>query len=209
VLPAAMVAGFQFPLLVALLGRGGDGVGRDTARAYALNTAGAIVGSLAGAFIMLWQPAAGFPLPENHSEWMALSAGVGFALTNVITRRSSHLSLRTKSMAIWLGVVTMAILFMPFQPAPIPSPAFLSSSQWLAMGGIGVLLMLATLGVQYGITHMPVTRASVIFLFEVVVAAVASYYLADEAMTLREWIGGSLIVTAALLAAQSDNVNAG
>ena len=50
VLPAALVAGFQFPLLVSLLGRGGHDVGRHTARAYALNTAGAIVGSLAGGF---------------------------------------------------------------------------------------------------------------------------------------------------------------
>ena len=68
--------------------------------------------------------------------------------------------------------------------------------------------MLATVMVQYGITHMPVTRASVIFLFEVVVAAVASYYLADEAMTMREWIGGSLIVAAAILAARQDSANA-
>ena len=50
VLPAAIIAGFQFPLLVALLGRGGHGVARHTARAYALNTAGAIAGSLAGGF---------------------------------------------------------------------------------------------------------------------------------------------------------------
>lgn len=165
----------------------------------------AIASSLIGAFIMLWQPATGFPLPENYSEWMALSAGIGFALTNVLTRKSSHLSLRTKSMSIWIGVMIMATLFMPFQTVPIPTPGVFSSTQWLALGGVGVLLMLATLMVQYGITHMPVTRASVIFLFEVVVAAVASYYLADEAMTLREWIGGSLIVVAALLAAQGDN----
>ena len=50
VLPASLVAGFQFPLLVSLLGRGGRGVASHTARAYALNTAGAIVGSLAGGF---------------------------------------------------------------------------------------------------------------------------------------------------------------
>lgn len=50
VLPASLVAGFQFPLLVSLLGRGGRGVASHTARAYALNTAGAITGSLAGGF---------------------------------------------------------------------------------------------------------------------------------------------------------------
>lgn len=50
VLPAAIIAGYQFPLLVALLGRGGQSVATHTARAYALNTVGAISGSLAGGF---------------------------------------------------------------------------------------------------------------------------------------------------------------
>ena len=44
----AVVAGVQFPLLVALLGRGGRRIGRDVGRAYAWNTLGAIAGSLAG-----------------------------------------------------------------------------------------------------------------------------------------------------------------
>src|SRR5436305_1725257 len=50
VLPAAAVAGYQFPLLVGLLGAGERGVGREVGLAYAANTAGAIVGSLAGGF---------------------------------------------------------------------------------------------------------------------------------------------------------------
>jgi len=53
VLPAAVVSGFQFPLLVALLGRGGSKVGRHVANAYAWNTLGAIAGSLAGGFGLL------------------------------------------------------------------------------------------------------------------------------------------------------------
>src|SRR6185369_10687759 len=50
VFPAATVAGYQFPLLVGLLGRGEERVGADVGRAYATNTFGAIVGSLAGGF---------------------------------------------------------------------------------------------------------------------------------------------------------------
>lgn len=53
VLPAAFVAGVQFPLLVALLGRGREAVGRQIGQAYAWNTAGAITGSLAGGFGLL------------------------------------------------------------------------------------------------------------------------------------------------------------
>jgi len=50
VLPAAVVAGYQFPLLVGLLGAGERRVGREVGLAYASNTLGAIVGSLAGGF---------------------------------------------------------------------------------------------------------------------------------------------------------------
>lgn len=50
VLPAAIVAGYQFPMLIALLGQGRAGVARHTGEAYAANTLGAIIGSLAGGF---------------------------------------------------------------------------------------------------------------------------------------------------------------
>ena len=50
VFPAAFIAGVQFPLLIALLGRGRENVGRQIGAAYAWNTAGAIAGSLAGGF---------------------------------------------------------------------------------------------------------------------------------------------------------------
>lgn len=55
VLPAAVVAGVQFPMLIALLGQGRENVGRDVGSAYAWNTAGAIGGSLAGGFALIPQ----------------------------------------------------------------------------------------------------------------------------------------------------------
>jgi len=53
VLPASTVAGFQFPLLVALLGSGRDGVGRHVGLAYAFNTVGSIAGAILGGFVLL------------------------------------------------------------------------------------------------------------------------------------------------------------
>jgi spermidine synthase len=53
VLPASIVAGVQFPMLIALLGSGNDGVGRDIGQTYAWNTAGAIAGSLLGGFVLI------------------------------------------------------------------------------------------------------------------------------------------------------------
>jgi len=53
VLPAALVAGYQFPLLIGLLGRGGERVGRHVGLAYAWNTAGAVAGALLGGFVLI------------------------------------------------------------------------------------------------------------------------------------------------------------
>ena len=66
---------------------------------------------------------------------------------------------------------------------------------------VALLLVAATMLVQFGVTQLSAIRASVLFLFELVVAAIASYYLAHEAMSLNEWIGGLLIITAAIISA--------
>ncbi len=53
ILPGAVVAGYQFPMLVALLGEGRKDLGRQVGMTYAWNTVGSIVGSLAVGFVVL------------------------------------------------------------------------------------------------------------------------------------------------------------
>ncbi len=161
--------------------------------------------ALLGAYIMLAGPfsqlANHWPIPQNMPEWLALTSGIAFAVANVITRKSSHLTIRAKSFAVWIGVVGTALLLAPFVSDHFPAPSFFSASNWLVMGFIAILLMAATILVQFGVTQLTAIRSSVLFLFELVVAAIASYYLAHEVMSMNEWIGGSLIIAAALIAA--------
>lgn len=164
----------------------------------------AITISLMGAYIMLTNPLSGtlsLPIPQSKSDWLALSAGMGFALTNVITRKASYLSLHAKSFAVWIGVIAMVLLWLPFIHTSLPAPQLITLKQWLIIVLIALLIMAATYFVQYGVTKITATRASVLFLFELIVAAVASYYLTSEVMTLSEWIGGALILSAAVFAA--------
>jgi spermidine synthase len=53
VFPAAVVAGYQFPLLFALLGHGQRDVSKQVGTAYAFNTAGSIAGSLLAGFVLI------------------------------------------------------------------------------------------------------------------------------------------------------------
>ena len=63
---------------------------------------------------------------------------------------------------------------------------------------IGIVLWLVNAIVQFGLTHTLANQAIVILLFELVVAAAGSWLLAGESMGLRDWIGGALIIAAAL-----------
>jgi len=166
----------------------------------------AIAVSLLGAFVMLYNPqVSSLPLPRDTAEWLALSAGIGFSLTNVLTRQSTHLSVRAKSFAVWVGVLAMSLAYILLSNEVFPNPHTLTMTNWMVMIIIAILLLAATVLVQYGVTKIPATRASVIFLFELVVAAIASYYLAHEVMALNEWVGGSLIVLAAIFAASEQS----
>lgn len=168
-----------------------------------------ILVSLLGASTMLYDPLQpnSLPLPQSASDWLAVSAGLGFALTNVITRKSNHLSLVAKAFSIWGGVVLLSLLGMLLFGDNLVSPLSFSEVEWGIVLLVALMLFASALLVQYGVTHIAATSASVIFLFELVVAAVAAYLLAGEAMDLNEWVGGALIVFAAIYSSTRATAN--
>ncbi len=85
VLPAAFISGIQFPLLVALLGRGRRDVGRHVGLTYAFNTVGSIAGSLAGGFGLL--PAIGAVGAWRLAAGTSAALGVGAAVIAVYRDR--------------------------------------------------------------------------------------------------------------------------
>jgi len=165
-----------------------------------------IVTSLFGAFIMLYDPSKSnyLPLPSSQSDWLALSAGMGFALTNVITRKSQHLSLVAKSFAVWVGVVLISLIGIMFLGERIEITQILGKRDLIIVILVSLMLFFSTLFVQYGVTHIAAARASIIFLFELVVAAFAAYLLAGEAMVWNEWVGGLMIIFSAIYASTSE-----
>jgi drug/metabolite transporter (DMT)-like permease len=154
--------------------------------------------SLAGAVVMLWRPEFGLPLPQNRAEWLGLSAGLMFALSNVLARKAHDLDVQTKSVSIWLGVALLSLLPVLLAPVETGHIVSLAWSGWIWLLVAGVAIFCVTLTVQFGLAHTPANQAIVIFLFELVVAAISSYFLAGEVMKAQEWIGGAMIVAASL-----------
>ncbi len=155
--------------------------------------------SLSGAMVMLWEPNIGWPLPQNLAEWLGLSAGMGFALSNVVSRRATHLSVEAKSFSLWVGTALLTLPFLLWQGGVAAQLSAITLPSWLLLLLLGGVLCAVSFAVQYGVTHLTANRAVLLLLFELVFAAVSSYFLAGEAMELRDWFGAGLIVSASLL----------
>ena len=154
--------------------------------------------SFGGAVVMLWRPSLGLPLPQNTAEWLGLSAGLMFATTNVLSRHAEDFDIGLKSLSVWGGVGLLSLLALAYQPATLAAVPVLPLSGWAWLVLVSSLIFAVTLTVQYGLARVPANQAIVIFLFELVVAAVSSYTLAGEVMTAQEWLGGAMIVVASL-----------
>jgi spermidine synthase len=101
VLPAAILSGVQFPLLIALLGENEHDTGRDVGLAYAWNTAGAIAGSLLGGFGLI-------PLLGATGCWR-LSVALLAAMAMLFAwraQRTSHVAWSALT-----GAIAIAMLF--------------------------------------------------------------------------------------------------
>jgi len=159
--------------------------------------------ALAGAWVML-AGAGGFPVPHNAAEWLGLSAGIGFALANVLTRRLKSAPIALRSLWVFAGVVTVSMLYASAEGAAPGVVRVLDGSGWWLVAAIALALLFATFTMQYGLSHTPANRAVVILLAELVVAALSSRWLAGEVMAMHEWIGGAMIVAATLFSGRME-----
>jgi drug/metabolite transporter (DMT)-like permease len=157
--------------------------------------------AMSGALIMLWNPAVGLPWPQSVADWMALSSGLAFAISNVLARQMTTVTVAAKSLAVWGGVVVTALAALAILQTPVPHAStdiFLGA---IVLGALGILFM--TLLVQYGVSHLPVHRSAVLALIELVAGAVSQQLLTDEVVMAREWLGGALILVGAWFASRA------
>lgn len=152
----------------------------------------------AGAMVMLWQPGSSLPLPRNGAEWLGLSSGMAFALSNVLSRKASHIDVGIKAVSVWAGVTVVALPVLLVFEQPQQALQALSLQGWLLIILLAAVIFAVNLIVQFGLTHTPANRAIVIFLSELVFAALAAYWLAFESMDWRQWLGGAMVVAATL-----------
>lgn len=154
--------------------------------------------AIAGALVMLWNPLLGWPLPRSTAEWAGLSAGVMFALSNVLARKTVGIAVESKVLAVF-GGCTVAGAGCLLIDGPTIAAWALVPGQIAMLSLLTLVIFSVNVAVQFSLTRISANRAIVIYLFELVVTAIAAWLLADEVLTLKDWSGGVMIILAGLL----------
>jgi len=137
-------------------------------------------------------------------DWLAVSAGLGFALNNLATRAADQVPMTSKTVAAFFGSALFAglacLLFTERMPV-------LEVQVWLWIVVFAIAwLLLATLAAQYGVTHLPASKAAVLVVFELIAAVLSVAWLNDEPIGLRTWIGAGMVTLAAVMAGWPEQI---
>ncbi len=148
-----------------------------------------------GAVILLWNGRDVFGGPMDLADMLALTSGMAFAVTNLLVRKIGDIPMQNKMLAAWVGVIVLCVPGILLGGGGVPdfSPGPVGLA--IAVGVFGMVLMTYT--AQYGVTHLPLQKSAVIFLFEVPVGAVSAALLSAETISYPEYAGGALVMLAA------------
>lgn len=187
-----MVLFYLLPVWGVLGGKFFLGETIDAQRALAVTLA------LIGAACVLGGPEI-FDAPPSWVDVVALLSGFLYAMNNICFRAAQAAPVPAKVAAAFLGCSLFALLLVGAGVQQMPEN--LAPSTWWLAVAVGALLLAATSGSQFGVTHLEAGRASVIIILELVTAVITAAWWAGETMNALEWIGGALILTAAFLEA--------
>jgi drug/metabolite transporter (DMT)-like permease len=144
-------------------------------------------------------------LPDSLADWLALMAGLCFALTNILLRKLNQTPGESRMLAMFAGgavMATSAALLGQAWGVVLPPPAL--DAAWSALAvGTGLALLAGNLALQYGAARLSASATSLIMLSEVVFASVSSVLLGTGELSVRTLAGGALILLASLLAVLS------
>lgn len=163
--------------------------------------AAALVLGLGGMWILNYT-GDGLPLPRTVAEWCGLAAGVGWAVGLVCMRLTPQVGMVEKAFsqyvaALVFGALILAIGLFPPQ-ADWASVDWASAVFWIALVA-GIWVLPSLLLSFWGAARLSPTRASMLFMVEVVVGVVTAAIWTDYPFGLREAIGGLIIVSGGLV----------
>ncbi|MBI1398202.1 MAG: EamA family transporter [Betaproteobacteria bacterium] len=160
----------------------------------------AILLALTGALLVLGGPST-LDAPPDTLDLLALVSGVFFAMQNVCARRADRVPVADKTLAAFAGCTVVAAVALPFSGQaypPLPGTFAVQLALFAALWLVGAMWTQ-----NYGVSHLPASRAAVFVIFELVAAVVTAALIGGERLAVAGWIGAALIVSATLVESRS------
>ena len=158
----------------------------------------AVVSAIAGAFFILGPDFGNGLYP---ADWFALIAGISLAGANTLFRFLAEQPIPIKLTLMQASTVVLGLLawLVSDEYGIVPSLEAVGSSALYGM----TMLLAAVLATQYAVERLPAGRTAILMTLELLVAVGSATWLGDRGHGLNVWMGGTLILAAALLEATS------
>jgi len=153
--------------------------------------------AVTGVFLISWHPEVKFTKSFHRADLYAITSGLAFAITNILVRKIGGLTHTVKMCSAWFGVMVLAGCGILFTQEGFP---VVTLNNLLLIIVLGFPLMIVmTWAAQYAVSNLPIYLSSVLFLFEIIVGAVSAVMLANEFITIIQFIGIVMILSAGFL----------
>ena len=165
----------------------------------------ALVLAIAGVFLISWHPEIEFTKSFDRADFYAVTSGVAFAISNILVRKIGGLSHSVKMCSAWFGVMVLAGCGTVLTQDSFPVVAL---NNLLLIFVLGFpLMIIMTWTAQYAVSNLPIYLSSVLFLFEIIVGAISAVMLANEFITIIQFIGIIMILSAGLINTVTTKIN--
>ena len=143
--------------------------------------------------------------PRALADWLALAGGFSFALTNILLRKLHARAGRSRaSLAMFGGGAVMAGAAALAGTAAGARAALRRAPRWPGPAwalALSLGFLAGNVALQYGAARLHAHATALIMLSEVLFASLSSVALGAANMNARTWIGGALILVAAVWSA--------
>ena len=153
--------------------------------------------AVTGVFLISWHPEVKFTKSFHRADLYAITSGLAFAITNILVRKIGGLTHTVKICSAWFGVMVLAGCGILFTQEGFPVVT-LNNLLLIIVLGFPLMIVL-TWTAQYAVSNLPIYLSSVLFLFEIIVGAVSAVMLANEFITIIQFIGIAMILSAGLI----------
>ena len=149
-------------------------------------------------------------MPGSAADWLPLAGGLCFAATNVMLHKLADSPSQGRMLAMFGGGAIMAAAagLAGVAGQEVPAPAF-ELAGWPVALGLCLAFLVGNLALQYGAARLAASTTALVMLTELLFASVSSAWLGAADFSQRTFLGGSLIVLAALLAARTPGTESG